>query len=165
MRSMATPAPPRSDAALVAARLASFRVRPTWRSSPSRRSCKWSWRTKESFAGAARRTAARRTARSRTWATTPSIKMARVLAALERIAREVAPRLPRHPLCGRPTLSVGTIARRPERQHGARPLHDRNRSPADARRKSADGLPASDRLSSPTQIGGRPGDRAREPFL
>ena len=37
-------------------------------------------------------------------------RMARVLAALERYAREVvAQRSAEHPLCGKPTLSVGTI--------------------------------------------------------
>ena len=36
-------------------------------------------------------------------------RMARVLAALERFQKEVAPRLGEHPRCGRPTLSVGTI--------------------------------------------------------
>jgi acetylornithine deacetylase len=35
--------------------------------------------------------------------------MARVLTALERYQREVLPRADAHPLCGRPTLSVGTI--------------------------------------------------------
>jgi acetylornithine deacetylase len=37
-------------------------------------------------------------------------KMAPVLAALERYQLEVTPKLPRHPLCGTPTLSVGMIA-------------------------------------------------------
>jgi acetylornithine deacetylase len=37
-------------------------------------------------------------------------KMSRVLGALERYQREVAPRLGQHALCGHPTLSVGTIA-------------------------------------------------------
>jgi acetylornithine deacetylase len=37
-------------------------------------------------------------------------KMARVLAALERYQLEAAPKLPRHPLCGAPTLSVGMIS-------------------------------------------------------
>ncbi len=36
-------------------------------------------------------------------------RMARVVAALERYAREATPRLGEHRLCGRPTLSVGTI--------------------------------------------------------
>jgi len=36
-------------------------------------------------------------------------RMARVLAALETYGREVAPTLPEHALCGRPSLSVGTI--------------------------------------------------------
>jgi len=36
-------------------------------------------------------------------------KMARVLEALERYQRDVAPTLGEHALCGRPTLSVGTI--------------------------------------------------------
>jgi len=36
-------------------------------------------------------------------------RMAPVLAALERYQREVAPTLAEHPLCGNPTLSVGTI--------------------------------------------------------
>ncbi len=36
-------------------------------------------------------------------------KMSRVLAALERYQSDVTPRLPRHALCGQPTLSVGTI--------------------------------------------------------
>lgn len=36
-------------------------------------------------------------------------RLAPVLAALERYARDVAPTLGQHPLCGRPTLSVGTI--------------------------------------------------------
>jgi len=36
-------------------------------------------------------------------------KMARLLAALEAYQREVAPGLPQHRLCGRVTLSVGTI--------------------------------------------------------
>jgi acetylornithine deacetylase len=36
-------------------------------------------------------------------------KMGRVLAVLERYAQEFTATLPRHPLCGRPTLSVGTI--------------------------------------------------------
>lgn len=36
-------------------------------------------------------------------------KMARVLLALERYQREVTPTLGEHPLCGRVTLSVGTI--------------------------------------------------------
>ncbi|HEX4148418.1 MAG TPA: M20 family metallopeptidase, partial [Pirellulales bacterium] len=36
-------------------------------------------------------------------------KMARVLAALERYAKEFTPSLARHALCGAPTLSVGTI--------------------------------------------------------
>jgi acetylornithine deacetylase/succinyl-diaminopimelate desuccinylase-like protein len=36
-------------------------------------------------------------------------KMSRALAALERFQRDVAPTLGIHPLCGRPTLSVGTI--------------------------------------------------------
>jgi len=35
--------------------------------------------------------------------------MARVLQALERYARDVVPGLASHPLCGHPTLSVGTI--------------------------------------------------------
>ncbi len=35
--------------------------------------------------------------------------MGKLLALLERYQREVAPRLPAHPLCGPPTLSVGTI--------------------------------------------------------
>jgi acetylornithine deacetylase/succinyl-diaminopimelate desuccinylase family protein len=37
-------------------------------------------------------------------------KMARVLKVLERYQREVAPTLGLHPRCGRPSLSVGTIA-------------------------------------------------------
>ncbi|MEX2188334.1 MAG: M20 family metallopeptidase [Pirellulales bacterium] len=37
-------------------------------------------------------------------------KMGRVLAVLERYQREVAPTLGEHPRCGRPSLSVGTIA-------------------------------------------------------
>lgn len=37
-------------------------------------------------------------------------KMGRVLAVLERYQREVAPTLGLHPRCGRPSLSVGTIA-------------------------------------------------------
>jgi acetylornithine deacetylase len=37
-------------------------------------------------------------------------RMARVVELLERYAREVLPRQGEHPLCGRPTLSVGTIA-------------------------------------------------------
>jgi acetylornithine deacetylase/succinyl-diaminopimelate desuccinylase family protein len=37
-------------------------------------------------------------------------KMARVLETLERYARDEAPQAGEHPLCGRPTLSVGTIA-------------------------------------------------------
>jgi acetylornithine deacetylase len=36
-------------------------------------------------------------------------RMARVLVALERYQREVAPRLGEHPRCGAPTLSIGTI--------------------------------------------------------
>ena len=36
--------------------------------------------------------------------------MAPVLLALERYQRDIAPTLGEHPLCGRPTLSVGTIA-------------------------------------------------------
>ena len=36
-------------------------------------------------------------------------RMARVVAALENYAREVAPRLGNHPRCGQATLSVGTI--------------------------------------------------------
>jgi acetylornithine deacetylase len=36
-------------------------------------------------------------------------KMARVLAAMEAYAREVAPRVPTHRLCGQATLSVGVI--------------------------------------------------------
>jgi acetylornithine deacetylase len=36
-------------------------------------------------------------------------KMSRVLDALERYQREVVPTLRQHPLCGQPTLSVGTI--------------------------------------------------------
>jgi acetylornithine deacetylase/succinyl-diaminopimelate desuccinylase-like protein len=36
-------------------------------------------------------------------------KMSRVLPALERYQREVAPQIGEHPLCGRPSLSVGTI--------------------------------------------------------
>jgi acetylornithine deacetylase len=36
-------------------------------------------------------------------------KMSRVLTALERYQRDVATSLGRHPLCGQPTLSVGTI--------------------------------------------------------
>jgi acetylornithine deacetylase/succinyl-diaminopimelate desuccinylase-like protein len=36
-------------------------------------------------------------------------KMGRVLAAIETYARDVVPKLARHPLCGTPTLSVGTI--------------------------------------------------------
>jgi len=36
-------------------------------------------------------------------------KMGRVLAALERYARDEAPQAGEHPLCGKPTLSVGTI--------------------------------------------------------
>jgi acetylornithine deacetylase len=36
-------------------------------------------------------------------------KMSRVLEALERYAGDVAPKLAAHPLCGTPTLSVGTI--------------------------------------------------------
>jgi acetylornithine deacetylase len=36
-------------------------------------------------------------------------KMSRVLPALERYQRDVAPQLGEHPLCGRPSLSVGTI--------------------------------------------------------
>jgi acetylornithine deacetylase len=36
-------------------------------------------------------------------------KMARAIAALERYANEVLPRTPRHPLCGRATLSVTMI--------------------------------------------------------
>jgi len=37
-------------------------------------------------------------------------RMARVVAALERYARDVLPQQAAHALCGRPTLSVGTIA-------------------------------------------------------
>jgi acetylornithine deacetylase len=37
-------------------------------------------------------------------------RMARVLDVLSEYAREVAPKLATHPLCGKPTLSVGTIA-------------------------------------------------------
>jgi acetylornithine deacetylase len=37
-------------------------------------------------------------------------RMAPVLAALEQYQRDIAPNLGSHPLCGRPTLSVGTIA-------------------------------------------------------
>jgi acetylornithine deacetylase len=37
-------------------------------------------------------------------------KMARVLAVLERYQREIAPSRGNHPRCGRPSLSVGTIA-------------------------------------------------------
>ena len=37
-------------------------------------------------------------------------KMARVLETLERYQHEVAPTLGEHPLCGQPTLSVGTIS-------------------------------------------------------
>ena len=36
-------------------------------------------------------------------------RMARVVAALEKYAREIAPQLAEHPLVGRPTLSVGMI--------------------------------------------------------
>jgi acetylornithine deacetylase len=36
-------------------------------------------------------------------------KMSRVLPALQRYQRDVAPHLGEHPLCGRPSLSVGTI--------------------------------------------------------
>jgi acetylornithine deacetylase/succinyl-diaminopimelate desuccinylase-like protein len=36
-------------------------------------------------------------------------RMARVLDALNEYAREIAPKLASHPLCGQPTLSVGTI--------------------------------------------------------
>jgi acetylornithine deacetylase len=36
-------------------------------------------------------------------------KMSRVLPVLERYQRDVAPQLGEHPLCGRPSLSVGTI--------------------------------------------------------
>lgn len=36
-------------------------------------------------------------------------KMSRVLAALERYQRDIAPQLGEHALCGRPSLSVGTI--------------------------------------------------------
>ena len=36
-------------------------------------------------------------------------RMMRVVGALENYANEVAPRLPGHPLCGSPTLSVGVI--------------------------------------------------------
>jgi acetylornithine deacetylase/succinyl-diaminopimelate desuccinylase family protein len=36
-------------------------------------------------------------------------RMARVVAALERYQRELLEHSPEHPLCGRPTLSVGTI--------------------------------------------------------
>ena len=36
-------------------------------------------------------------------------RMAPVLAALERYAGEVVPQLGEHPLCGRPTLNVGTV--------------------------------------------------------
>jgi acetylornithine deacetylase len=36
-------------------------------------------------------------------------RLAPVLAALERYARDVVPTLGEHPLCGRPTLNVGTI--------------------------------------------------------
>src|SRR6185369_3233694 len=36
-------------------------------------------------------------------------RMARVLDALSEYARDVAPKLAKHPLCGQPTLSVGTI--------------------------------------------------------
>lgn len=36
-------------------------------------------------------------------------KMSRVLDALARYQRDIVPGLARHPLCGRPTLSVGTI--------------------------------------------------------
>ena len=39
----------------------------------------------------------------------PSIGLAPVLAALDRYAREVVPTLSAHPLCGRPTLNVGTV--------------------------------------------------------
>ena len=37
-------------------------------------------------------------------------RMTRVIGALENYATEVAPRLPGHPLCGSPTLSVGVIS-------------------------------------------------------
>jgi acetylornithine deacetylase len=37
-------------------------------------------------------------------------RMARIVSALERYHREVLARAPTHPLCGRPTLSVGTIS-------------------------------------------------------
>ncbi|HEY2148939.1 MAG TPA: M20 family metallopeptidase [Pirellulales bacterium] len=37
-------------------------------------------------------------------------RMARVVSALERYQRELLAAAPAHPLCGRPTLSVGTIA-------------------------------------------------------
>ena len=36
-------------------------------------------------------------------------KMGRLLPALERYQRDIAPQLGEHPLCGRPSLSVGTI--------------------------------------------------------
>jgi len=36
-------------------------------------------------------------------------RLAPVLAALERYARDVVPQLSEHPLCGRPTLNVGTV--------------------------------------------------------
>jgi len=37
-------------------------------------------------------------------------KMARVLSALEQYQRQIVPKLAHHPLCGTPTLSVGTIS-------------------------------------------------------
>ena len=80
------------------------------RSSPSRRSSKSSSLIKASSAGDATPTAAPPTARDPKRATMPSIAWRAVVAALEQYHRQVLADFGSHPLCGRPTLSVGTIA-------------------------------------------------------
>ena len=72
-------------------------------------SLKSSWPTKEWSAGDATPTAARRTARNRTMGDNAVFRMSRVLRALEHYQREIVGTLADHPLCGKPTLSVGTI--------------------------------------------------------
>ena len=82
------------------------RMRRSWR---SRRTCKWWWHTKAWSAGDAIPWGALRTVRGRSRERMRSFGWPRVLAALERYQRDVVGTLAEHPLCGRPTLSVGTI--------------------------------------------------------